>query len=64
MKISETDKLTLRGIKSLAESYESKLEDLHKLVREIVGEEDEMGYSSDFIYGARPLDEFIEIMEN
>lgn len=61
--ITKSQYLTLTGIKALADQHEKSLKELVKATTEITGEEDDMGHSSDFVYGSRELDDMLDILE-
>jgi hypothetical protein len=63
-KISKNDKLALEGLKVLGDKCRDQLELLRSTVREIVGEDDEYGFSNDFIWcGDLAVDELLERLE-
>lgn len=61
MKITKQQKLILLGIEALTKKHLAIMEDLLDSATEILGDRD---YTSDFIYGARTLDETIKILSD
>jgi len=49
-KISKNDKLALEGLKILSEKANLQLEYLMEAVREITGDDEDLGHSADFVY--------------
>jgi hypothetical protein len=62
MKITKEQHLQLVGLKTLANTYTSKLEDIRLATLDITKEENEWGLTSDFIYGDRSLKDLLELL--
>ncbi len=58
--ITETEKLQLIGLLVLAKAGNERMKDILKAVMAITGEKDDMGHSSDAVYGDYTVDELLE----
>ena len=50
MEITRNQELQLMGLKVLAEAHNAAMEDIKRAVSEIVGDADEWGHASDFVW--------------
>lgn len=53
----------LLGLAVLAEKHDQAMDDIHEAVRDITGEADTIGNSSDFVYSDRDVDRLLTNLE-
>lgn len=58
-RITKAERLQLIRLLVLAKTYDEKMTDIHNAVRDITGESDECGHSSDSVYSDHNADKLL-----